>query len=88
MKHLTLKLHGTDPDTLPLASLSKYLGCLDKLYGGKEIKSLTEVEQGCACLKIAVDDADYDEALLHITQEGRCGGDKSSLGHRLGKGSV
>lgn len=68
MKHLTLKLHGTDPDTLPLASLSKYLGCLDKLYGGKEIKSLTEVEQGCACLKIAVDDADYDEALLHITQ--------------------
>jgi len=68
MKHLTLKLHGTDPDTLPLASLSKYLSCLDKLYGGKEIKSLADVEQGCACLKIAVDDADYDEALQHIRQ--------------------
>lgn len=68
MKHLTLKLHGTDPDTLPLASLSKYLSCLDKLYGGKEIKSLADVELGCACLKIAVDDADYDEALQHIRQ--------------------
>ncbi|WP_447928062.1 hypothetical protein [Vreelandella sp. EE27] len=68
MKHLTLKLHGTDPDKLPLASLSKYLGCLDKLYGGKEVKTLTEVEPGCACLKIAVDDSDYEEALQHVRQ--------------------
>ncbi|WP_447044081.1 hypothetical protein [Vreelandella sp. H-I2] len=68
MKHLTLKLHGTDPETLPIGSLSKYLQYLDKLYGGKEVKHLQAVEKGCACLKIALDEKDYPMALQHLKQ--------------------
>lgn len=68
MKTLTLKLHGPEPETLPVGSLAKYLSQLAKLYGDGESMHLDSVSDGCACVNIAIEDDDYGKALSRIKE--------------------
>lgn len=67
MKIFSLKLHGPEPDTLPVGSLAKYLSQLAVLYGNSnESMHLSSIEDGCACLNIAIEDCDEKSTLENI----------------------
>lgn len=68
MKKLTLKLNEHRPDTLPMKRLGQYLSQLSELLGEAEHVHFTSVAEGSAMLNVDIQDAHYDQVLMHIRE--------------------
>jgi len=68
MKKLTLKLNECRPDTLPMKRLGQYLVQLSDLLGAAEYVHFTSVGEGSAMLNVDIQDAKYDQVLMHVRE--------------------